>query len=84
MRKLKKYYVYIDIGDDVVKIIVPSTSRTAAIEFCKGNGKIIKVVEATDINIDYYKLLDTLKNGGYKEEEIYLILRTLEVTGIIE
>jgi len=84
--KLKKYFVYLDDGNDVFKIAVPAESEEAAKKFCEGNGEIVKVKEITsEVQIEADAVAYALKKGqNFSETEIDLIVRTLTSTGIAE
>lgn len=83
--KLKKYFVYLDDGNDVLKIAVPAESEEAAKKFCEGNGEIVKVKEITsEVQIEADAVAYALKGQNFSETEIDLIIRTLTSTGIAE
>lgn len=82
---MKKYMVYIDNGDSVMKIAVPSESVKAAKKYCQGNGEIIKVTDVTaDFPIDIVKVVTALQNANFGQVEIDLIMRTLTMHNIAE
>lgn len=83
--KLKKYLVYLDDGNGVLKIAVPAESEAAAEKYCKGNGEIIKVKEITsEVQIVAEAVAYALKDRNFNETEIELVVRTLTSTGIAE
>ena len=82
---MKKYMVYIDNGDSVMKIAIPSESVKSAKKYCQGNGEIIKVTDVTDdypISID--KVVEALKVANFGQVETDLIMRTLTMHNIAE
>ncbi len=83
--KLKKYFVYLDDGTDILKIAVPAESKEAAEKFCEGNGEVIKVKDITaEVQITADAVAYALKAQNFSETEIDLIIRTLTSTGIAE
>lgn len=82
---MKKYMVYIDNGESVMKVAVPSESVKAAKKYCAGNGEIIKVTDVTaDYPISIDKVVETLKTANFGQVEIDLIMRTLTMHNIAE
>lgn len=84
--KLNKYFVYLDDGNDVLKIAVPAESESEAEKFCEGNGEIVKIKEITsEVQIAADAVAYALKKGqNFSETEIDLIIRTLTSTGMAE
>ena len=82
MKKLNVYNVYLDDGGNCLRITVPAESRTAAKEYCSGNGEIIaaKLADLQDINLD--SLADTLRRCAWGQMEIDVITRTLDLCGL--
>lgn len=81
----KKYFVYLDYGDDVLKIAVPAANEKAARKFVEGNGEVIAIKEVTDeIKISSHKVLTALHDAGMNRTEVDFIVRTLNETGITE
>lgn len=82
---MRKYMVYIDAGQDTMKIAVPANSVKAAKQYVEGNGEVVAVKDITDdfpIRADY--VADALKAAGFGKIEIDLIIRTLTSTRIAE
>lgn len=82
---MRKYMVYIDAGQDTMKIAVPAENAKAAKKYAEGNGEIIAVKDVTDdfpIRADY--VADALKAAGFGAVETDLIVRTLTSTLIAE
>lgn len=83
--KMRKYMVYVDDGEYLMKLAIPAKSVKAAKEYASGNGEIIKVSDVTeDYPIDSYKVAQALKNGNFGQTEIDFILRTLYTCNIAE
>lgn len=83
MKSLSVYDVYIDDGMNCLKIIVPAESETEAKEYVKGNGEVVAIRKdpiVQDINTD--RLALTLKNNGWGQVEISIIVRALEYVGL--
>ena len=82
---LRKYFVYLDDGNNVLKIAVPAKSKSAAEKFCEGSGEVVKVKDVTaEIPISADAIVYALRNQDFGETEIDLIIRTLTSTGIAE
>ena len=82
---LKKFFVYIDDGKDVFKIAVPAKSKADAEKFCSGSGEVIRVREiTTEVQISADAVAAALKNQGFGEIEMDLVIRTLTSTGVAE
>lgn len=79
----KKFAVYVDDGNDVLKIIVPAKNAKDAERYVEGSGEIIRVKELEDFYIDEYKVRAALNEYGFGLPEQDLICRTLARTGII-
>ena len=82
---MKKYMVYLDDGEHLMKILVPAESKRAATAFCQGNGEVVTTKDVTDeyhISID--KVANALKAAGFGEPEIELITHTLIITNIAD
>ena len=81
----KKYFVYLDYGDDVLKIAVPSKNESDARKFVEGNGEIIAIKEVTDeIKISSHKVLTALHDAGIDRTKVDFIVRALYEIGITE
>ena len=83
MKSLSVYDVYIDDGMNCSKIIVPAESETKAREYVKGNGEVVAIRKdpiAQDIDTDC--LAQTLKDNGWGQVEISIIVRALEYVGL--
>lgn len=78
----KKFVVYVDDGNDVLKIMVPAKNAKDAEKYVEGNGEIIKVKEVEDFYIDEYKVRAALNEYGFGKPEQDLICRTLTRMGI--
>lgn len=85
MKKMNKYMVYVDDGYNVMKIAVPAHNEEEAKEYVKGSGEIIAVKDASEqYPIDANYLAEVLDESGFGEIEKDLIIRALEITGIVE
>lgn len=85
MKPLRKYVVYLDDGELVYKLYVPAINEEAAKKYCEGNGDIVAVKDVTEeFKITSEHVFNALKNYGFGEMEMGLILRTLQITGITE
>lgn len=84
-KRMKKYMVYLDDGELVYKLYVPSINEEAAKTYCEGNGDVVAVKDVTEeFKIASEHVSNALKNYGFGETEMELILRTLQITGITE
>ena len=85
MKPLRKYVVYLDDGEFIYKLYVPAINEEAAKTYCEGNGDIVAVKDVTE---EFPILADcvaaALKNYGFGETEMDLILRTLQSVGMTE
>ena len=85
MKQFRKYMVYLDVGELVYKLYVPAINEEDAKTYCEGNGNIVAVKDVTE---EFPILADcvaaALRNYGFGETEMDLILRTLQTTGIAE
>lgn len=80
----KKFFVYVDDGDDVMKIAVPAKNAKDAANYVEGVGEVIKVKEAPeDFFIDEYKVRTALNLYGFGQQEQDFICRALSRTGIV-
>lgn len=83
--KMKKYMVYVDDSEYLMKLAIPAKSVKAAKEYASGNGEIIKVVDVTaDYPINAEKVAQALKNSNFGQTEIDFIIRTLYTCNIAE
>ena len=80
---MKKYFVFLDDGENSYKIAVPAENEKKAREFCEGNGEVIAVKEVSS-EIPADKVREALKNSDLTAFERDFIYRTLYLTGIIE
>lgn len=80
--KMKAFFVYIEDGHDVFKVIVPAIDEEDARNYVSGNGEVILVKEA-HVQIDQYKLGEVLHNGGFSALEADLISRVLMRVGLL-
>ena len=82
---MKKYFVYIESGADLMKLAIPAESVKSAKKYANGNGDIIKVTDVTaDYPISADKVSNALKNAGFGQVEIDFIIRTLTMNEIAE
>ena len=85
MKPLRKYVVYLDDGELVYKLYVPAVNEEAAKIYCEDNGDIVAVKDVTEeFPISANCVAAALRNYGFGETEMDLILRTLQTTGIAE
>ena len=83
MKKFTVYNVYLDDGDNVYKLAVPANSEEEAVKYCEGKGEIIAVKKNNlTQNIDTAALASYLLSGGWDENEIIVITRTLAMCGL--
>jgi len=81
---MRKYYVYLDDGNDVYKIAVPAENEDKAKEFVNGNGEVIAVKEI-NCSIKTEKVADALiSSQQFDDTQMDLIIRALEFIGITE
>lgn len=82
---MKKYMVYMDDGENLMKLAIPAESVKSAKKYVNGNGEVIKVADVTeDYPINANKVHEALKNAGFGETEIDFIVRTLTMHNIAE
>ena len=85
MKPLRKYMVYMEDRDSLYKVAVPAINEEAAKKYCEGNGDVVAVKDVTE---EFPILADcvaaALKNYGFGETEMDLILRTLQSVGMTE
>lgn len=79
----KKFAVYVDDGNDVLKIMVPAKNAKDAERYVEGSGEVVRVKELEDFYIDEYKVRAALNEYGFGKQEQDLICRTLARTGIV-
>lgn len=82
---MKKYFVYLESGDDVIKVAVPANNEKEARAFCEGNGEVIAIRDITDrypISKDY--IAKALINAGFGQTETDLVTRALYTIGIAD
>lgn len=80
----KKFFVYVDDGENVMKIAVPAKNAKDAANYVEGTGEVIKVKEMdADFYIDVYKIRAALNEHGFGSIEQDLICRALARTGIV-
>lgn len=81
----RKYFVYIDDGENVYKVAVAAASEDSAKAFCAGNGDIVAVRDVTDdypIRLD--KVSQALSIAGFGTYETDFICRALAELEIAE
>lgn len=79
----RKYLIYMDDGQDCFKAPVPAENEQAARRYVNGNGEVIAVKDITDdCPISSNKVSTALRNAGFGQTEIMLIIRALEETDI--
>lgn len=77
--------VYVDDGENLMKLAIPAKSAKSAKEYANGNGEIIKVADVTeDYPIDSWKVANALKKDGFGQTEIDFIIRALYACNIAE
>lgn len=82
---MNKYFVYLESGEDLLKIAVPAENEKAAVKYCEGNGEVLKVKDVTkDIPISADHVAKALKAYGFGQIEIDFITRTLDQARITE
>lgn len=85
MTALKKFYVYLDDGTDVMKVAIPAKTEKDARDYVNGNGDVIAVKDVTnELFIDVVKVSRALEAAGFGKIENDLICRTLQATRIAE
>ena len=81
--KMHVYNVYLDAGNDALKVTVPAESAKKAAQYCEGNGEVIAVKEHPYLqDIDLECLANTLKNAYWGQAEIDVITRCLMTCGL--
>ena len=82
----RKYFVYIDDGDEVYKIAIAAANEDIARDFCTGNGEIVAVRDVTEeYKISFYDLRKALQDiGRFDRFEIDFISRTLQNLDVVE
>lgn len=79
-RKKVKAIVWKAILDDPVqpiRVLVPASSRSEAMEYLKGNGEVLYLNPFPDVWIHGQKLADTLLHSGWGQDEVDVIVRSL-------
>ena len=84
MKKLKKYYVYMDDGHDCFKVAVPALNEKDAREYVQGNGEVIAIKQVETPMISISCVEEALRLRGFGSDEMNFILRTLQRTGITD
>lgn len=85
MKKLRKYMVYLDDRIDCYKVAIPAENEAAARKYCEGNGEIIAVKDITEeYPISAACVLEALNMRDFGKIEKDLIIRTLQISGIID
>ena len=83
MKNLKVFEVVLDDTNSPIKVYVPAESKKAAEEYVSGNGDIIMVKESTFIkDINTQTLATTLRENGWGQIEIDIIVRALRAVGL--
>lgn len=81
----RKYFVYLDDGEDVFKVAIAAKSEEAAIAWCSGNGEVIAVKDVTeDYPISLNKVSEALEAAGFGIHETDIICRLLLDFGVAE
>lgn len=77
--KLKKYFAYVDDGQEVYKLCIPAESEKIAREWCDGSGEVIAIKDVTEeYHIDTGKVRKALLEAGFGNYEVDWISRTLQ------
>ena len=80
----KKFMVYIENGEDVLKVAVPAKNEKDVRAYCEGNGDIIAIKEVTkEYTINQIDIVSTLLDAGFDKYTVDFINRALYRTGII-
>lgn len=83
--KLRKYFVFVDDGDNAMKIATPAQNEKEARDFAAGNGEIIAVKDVTEsFEISSTKVWEALNSVDFTDQQRDFLYRTLYRTGIIE
>ena len=81
----KKFFVYVDDGDNVMKIVVPAKNEKDAVKFVEGTGEVVRVKEVTeDYPISTWKVVAALNEYGFGKAEQEFIYRALNRCGICD
>ena len=78
MKQMHVYEVYLDDGRNVLKEVIPATSKKEAVAYCEGNGEAVAVRDCDLQDIDLQCLADTLESNGWGKQEIAVITRCLD------
>lgn len=82
---MKKYFVYLDDGDNAYKVAVPADNEKAARAYAEGNGEIIAAKDVTsDFQISNTKIAKALKDAGFGQYETDFVTRALYQIGIAD
>lgn len=79
-RKKAKAIVWKAILDDPVqpiRVIVPASSRSEAMQYLHGLGEVLYLKPCPDVWIDGQKLSNALLISGFGEDEVDVIVRSL-------
>ena len=83
MKKLKVYEVFVNDRESAFKLNVPAASVSDAKKYAEGNGEVVACRLSPVLQyIDLDSLYDVLKNNGYRQAEIDVIIRALDVCGL--
>lgn len=77
MKKLHKYEVILDDGNDVMKIFTVGESAKAVSKTLMGNGEIVRVKEIPDVLPSAAVVREALKNSSFGEAECDIVYRLL-------
>jgi hypothetical protein len=79
--KLKVYKLWLDDGEQGIRVIVPARNKKEAEKYVFGNGRIVAIEESELQSICLDSLSKTLKEAGWGSQEIDIITRTLDLVG---
>ena len=73
------YKVYLEGRTNVYSVIIPAKSKKEAIEYCRGNGEVVKIKDITnDTPISVSSICDALTNANFGQDEIDIICRLIQ------
>lgn len=81
----RKYFVYLDDGQNVYRLAIPAASEEAAAAACNGNGTVVAVMDVTDrFPIDEESVRTALQDFNMSEDARNFICRALADIGITD
>ena len=73
------YKVYLEDRINTYSAIIPAKSKKEVIEYCQGNGEIIKIKDITnDTPISVSSVYDALTSANFGQDEIDIVCRLIQ------